>query len=775
MLWDRSLAYQAEALVNFDPVDRTVLANEQVDASGRSWRSGALVEKIKLRQWFFRITAFQESLLDNLDYLGAGGKWPERVISQQRNWLGRSVGAKIKFTVERFHGESEEVSIFTTRPDTLFGVTYLAVSPSHPLVSSCAEESVELQRFLAEQSSSTPDSQQGFQLPKISATNPIANIVNRPEERLPVFVASYVLDDYGEGAVMGVPAHDARDLAFWKQNRPLSRVPIVVSSDVNPKNLEPRAADVPLARTERGLLTSLCGPYSGLSSDNAARTIIAQLRESGRAEVAESWRLRDWLVSRQRYWGTPIPMIHCKQCGIVPVPDDQLPVELPKLDLSFRGMRGNPLDKIEKWVNIPCPSCSGPAKRDTDTMDTFVDSSWYFLRFLDVHNQSEPFDGSVFDSGPPVDTYVGGSEHAILHLLYARFIYKFLADEEFAGRRPVGPGHVQEPFHQLISQGMVHGKTYSDPVTGRFLLPNEITHTDGVAVIKASGITPNVTWEKMSKSKHNGVDPATCIDKYGADATRAHILFSAPIGEILQWDDEKIVGIQRWFQRISRLVAQFQESHTPQSQEALGPLVAQARPNLEHFDTNNAQAFLLTQKTIKSVTHTFEHDLYGLNTTVSDLIKLTNGLLSCDMHKLTFWVAYNSLATLLRLLAPIAPAFAEQLWEDLHARVGGPDDITSIFGAGWPKIVLEDRLEALYKGRMETTKCAVQINGKLRFTAEVPALGLEEANQEERERTLVETILSTSEGKYWLQEKNEWEARKRVVVVGGGKLVNVVF
>jgi leucyl-tRNA synthetase len=658
------------------------------------------------------------------------------------------------------------VHVFTTRPDTLFGVTYLALSLSHPIVEKLAEDLPDLRAFLSKKSSFSPDSKEGFLLPSISALHPLSTSSDRLAVPLPIFVAPYVLEDYGEGAVMGVPGHDARDLAFWKKHQPESHIPLVVSSGAPFENLEPIALDLNEAFPDRGVLTPLCGQFAGLQSVEAGKKIVNELHKKRLGEMAEMWRLRDWLVSRQRYWGTPIPVIHCKSCGIVPVPQDQLPVELPRLDSSVRGMTGNPLDKLDAWVNTVCPSCHGPAKRETDTMDTFVDSSWYYMRFPDAHNDAEPFSLQSASSTLPVDTYIGGVEHAILHLLYARFIYKFLASEGL-----IKQANVQEPFSQLVTQGMVHGRTFSDLKTGQFLLPHEVegAETPEPKII-ATGETPAVTWEKMSKSKHNGVDPSTCIQKYGADATRAHILFAAPVSEILQWDEEKIVGVQRWFHRISRLVSQF-----PDKSFDLEP---KAFDHLSRLTGVSADAFVLTQNTIKTVTRTFEQDIYGLNTAVSDLIKLTNGLTSMSLSTLDPWVAYDSLSALLRMLAPIAPAFAEQCWEELHTIVNNPLAYKSVLEAGWPEHILTADLEARYQERMKTTTCAVQVNGKLRFTAEVPVVKSHAQNDNDRkaiESLLITSILETEEGKYWLIQKNDWEKRKRVVVVGGGKLVNIVF
>lgn len=633
-LYKKGLAYQDEAMVNWDPVDKTVLANEQVDSNGRSWRSGAKVEQRQLKQWFFRITAFAESLYRDLDFLARDGHWPNRVLSMQRHWLGRSSGAKINFVVVD-QNQVTPVEIFTTRPDTLFGVQYLALSTKHPLVLKAAKDSSELRDFLAAASNLPHDTKRGFRLTNLSAINPVdRNVSRKAQRRLPVFVAPYVVSDYGEGAVMGVPAHDERDFEFWhEQGEKVVRRVIEPagkeSSDVgdnNPDDAQYRAF------TARGVLNGQCGKYQGLLSDDAAAKIVQDLQfKNESAHSFTSWRLRDWLVSRQRYWGTPIPIIHCAQCGVVPVPEDQLPVELPVLEEDRPNKSGNPLEKAADWVKTSCPNCHGPANRDTDTMDTFVDSSWYYLRFMDPHNDTELFSLKAVADYKAVDAYVGGVEHAILHLLYSRFIYKFLSAEglipQFSYKAP------QEPFQTLYTQGMVRARTFSDPSDGRFLRPDEVAGADSAnPVIKSSGQKALVTWEKMSKSKHNGVDPISCIEKYGTDATRAHILFSAPISETLDWDEEKIVGMQRWFQRIERVV----DAAVDTVEHAVMDLDVAAPPPFDIFLAQEPEIFsdslidtiTTINTTIHSVRSTLSTNLYTLNNTISDLIKLTNHLAS---------------------------------------------------------------------------------------------------------------------------------------------------
>ena len=765
MLYKRDLAYQADALVNWDPVDMTVLANEQVDSNGRSWRSGAVVEQKYLRQWFFRITAFQKPLLEDLDLLSRQNRWPARVLTQQRNWLGKSSGTRLRIDVEHPSGNISHHYVFTTRPDTIFGAKYLAVSLRHELSGKYKNEVSALQNLLDANSPPDSTSKVGVRLP-VKARIPSVS----EEFNLQVYSAPYVLDSYGEGAVMGVPAHDSRDLAFWKQNDPREEIPVVVhASGTQLTKLHIRPEELDGAITEPGTLTKLCGKFAGMESAKAAENIVHELSQSGEVDSRlaikhDNWRLRDWLVSRQRYWGTPIPIVHCKTCGTVPVPEVDLPIELPRLEDSMKGQRGNPLDTMEDWANVPCPSCSQPARRETDTMDTFVDSSWYYARFIDPNNSNEPFSQSAAEAMLPVDTYVGGVEHAILHLLYARFIYKFLCSENRISQGTTNT----EPFQQLIAQGMVHGKTFSNPTDGRFLKPDEIETVDGSTVIKKTGKFAGVSWEKMSKSKHNGVDPSTCIQKYGADATRAHILFAAPVSEVLQWDEEKIVGIQRWFTRVERIlpsasqlkVEEFERMPTHECLAGMSP--------------DNAALLLATHATVASVLQTFEKDLYSLNTVISDLIKLTN-LIHETGKDVDPRVANIAVYALLRMIAPIAPAFAEECWEKMTTKTG--TQFGSILFRPWPCDIISSQQENELRSSEVTMTCTVQINGKVKFTAKIPKLSTALAAEASEERTqkIVDAVLETEEGRLWLTEKNEWKKRRKVILVGGGKILSVVF
>ena len=774
-----------------------------------SWRSGAKVEKLKLRQWFIRITDFKEALLKDLDSLEGG--WPDRVLSMQRNWLGKSTGAKIKFNVV-LPNDNVSVGVFTTRPDTLYGVRYLALSIDHPLVRNTAKTAPGLQEFLDSASSLPPDSKAGYRLPEVNAINPLAKLEQDNAEKfsVPVFVAPYVLGEYGEGAVMGVPGHDSRDLAFWRENSDPAPIPVVVaptSPGLASQNQDPWLLPSKDYKpfTGQGVLSSLCGRYEGRESSEAGKMIVQDLRnQGGLADFEESWRLRDWLISRQRHWGTPIPIIHCSNCGPVPVPNGQLPVELPKIEASWlQGKRGNPLESAKEWLHTPCPKCKGPAQRDTDTMDTFVDSSWYSLRFPDASNADLPFSPS---SVRPVDTYIGGVEHAILHLLYARFIYKFLSSTDLFPQASESQANnltgSREPFRALLSQGMVHGKTFSDPSTGRFLRPSELDLTDPSSPsIRNTQVVPNISFEKMSKSKYNGVDPTTCVFKYGADATRAHVLFSAPVSEVLEWDESKIVGIHRWFSRLWKIVSDGREVLTAGSfsltADQLMSGQAMSVTELETLTESEMEILLSAQATISSVSNCLDKNPYGLNTVISDLTKFTNAL-SSSMTTTTSpsspqsaasqTILYTSISTLLRLLSPVAPALTSECWEVLHGPILNsnskhPTQIPSIFSSPWPGSILTQDQERALRSRGRKT-VAVQINGKLRFKVDIPQQNSREAsssatskekNGADEDSRIFSCILDTEQGRTWLQEKNNWEKRKRVVVVGGGRVVNVVF
>ncbi|KAK3686057.1 hypothetical protein B0T22DRAFT_240301 [Podospora appendiculata] len=774
LLQERGLAYQAEAEVNYDPVDKTVLANEQVDANGLSWRSGAKVEKRNLKQWFLRISEFRDSLLEDLETLAKDGAWPERVLAMQKNWLGKSVGATIKFPIVAFAQDlHKSIEVFTSRPDTLFGVQYLALASTHPIVSRLAKTDPDLQAFIDTLPALPPDSKVGFLLPHLRAVNPLAYHEDTPEatkKSLSIYVAPYVIGDYGEGAVMGVPGHDVRDNAFWKAHHYDSPVRIVLAaSEIDTTTAIPNEPFV-----DHGIMTEHSGLYKGKTSQEGGEELVTLLESAKLAERVEKWRLRDWLISRQRYWGTPIPIIHCGSCGAVPVPDEDLPVVLPEVDEHWAEKKmGNPLETLDDWVNTSCPKCGGEAKRDTDTMDTFVDSSWYYMRFIDPHNEKAPFSAEMAKSMLPVDIYIGGVEHAILHLLYARFIYKFLMTSSLVPTEGESSPNEYEPFKRLVTQGMVHGKTYSDPSTGRFLKPDEVDlSTPSRPIVIATGDQANVSFEKMSKSKYNGVDPTSFIGQYGADATRAHMLFQAPVSEVLEWDEVKIAGVTRWLNRLYDIVVRLQGAEptsTPPKVYFENSAVAAASMSAEELARWDANAALWrdVQKTITSVTASY-NKVYALNTAVSDLMSLTNTIAAASDGGADVSVQREAVSALLRMAAPITPAFAEECWSILSP------SSPSLFSQGGTLFPVLDGSAGLLQARKQT--CAVQVNGKLRFAVEIPKPSAELKGDQLRE-WLVEQIMETEEAKA-RREKGSLgdvgEARK-VIVVKEGKVVNFVF
>jgi leucyl-tRNA synthetase len=777
------------AVVNWDPVDKTVLANEQVDSEGRSWRSGAIVEQRPLEQWFLRITEFKEALFRDLDELAKDDCWPERVLTMQKNWLGRTTGARYRFPLS-IVGESqlrgaelEILEIYTTRPETIFGAQFLAVSPDSKLAKQLASSDSSIREYLAGLDASEEKRMQGYKIPYIQAHNPIscmgAELSHQPAP-LPVYIAPYVRADYETGAVMGVPAHDLRDFTFWKQNSS-GTVKYAVTPD--PTGAVPTLNGPYL---ESGYMTQLAGNYYQRSSDEIVEPLVERVqKETQLAELRTKWKLRDWLISRQRYWGTPIPIIHCDSCGLQPVPDDQLPVELPQVDHHWaNGKAGNPLECAAEWVNTTCPKCQGPAKRDTDTMDTFVDSSWYYMRFADPHNKDAPISELAARTRLPVDVYIGGVEHAILHLLYARFFYKAVMGNMFPKQGKTSTESTidarlqvsYEPFKRLITQGMVHGKTCIDPDNGRFLKPDEVDLSNpSEPKIKATGKRPSITYEKMSKSKHNGVDPTKFISQYGADATRAHILFQAPVAEVLNWDDDKISGITRWLRRVYdhvHTLAAVSEGSDEYSMSFNGQkfftktddeLNAMAIEEKKQWEYNR-NIWRAVQESILSVTAAYDK-IYSLNTAVSTLMSLTNVIL--DKPGVSERVRLAATTELIRLMAPITPAFAEECWSLLYPKGGMLFDEAA--PARWPSP--DGSLPLLQVNR---TKCTVAVNGKRRCVVDIP---LKPDDIEDSGLTLeawiTDQILKTAGAQEKLSTpENDIRKATKVFVMKGGKGVN---
>ncbi|KAH7392964.1 leucyl-tRNA synthetase [Pyrenochaeta sp. MPI-SDFR-AT-0127] len=823
MLHERGLAYQAESLVNYDPVDETVLANEQVDSNGCSWRSGAKVERRMLKQWFLKIKEFQEPLLHDMAALAENGRWPDKVLAMQRNWIGKSEGTKLSFDIAARTGDLKfkPVDVFTTRADTLFGVQYIALSLSHPIVQQLVVEDGSLRAFVERAKDLPPDTKEGFLLSSIVAKNPIIDCTDDADSSadasVPVYVAPYVLEDYGSGAVMGVPGHDVRDHAFWRHNAGIAPIEVVITTEpgLSPSPLVPGEADKPV--TERGFIAAHINGFAGMPSQQAVDKILEQLRQHGyAAEKTTNWRLRDWLISRQRYWGTPIPIIHCASCGSVPVPEQDLPVELPSLpDSFFEGRKGNPLAEDEQWKKTPCPKCGSPAVRETDTMDTFMCSSWYFFRFLDVTNETALLNPQEANDGMPVDLYIGGVEHAILHLLYARFISKFLATTSVWPKGNLAHG---EPFKRLITQGMVHGETFTDPENGRFLRPDEVDLTNpSKPHIKASGLTPTVSYEKMSKSKYNGVDPGATIAKYGADATRAHMLFQAPVGDVLEWDEKKITGVQRWLHRVVRLSSSvwnpdggLENFEIPIELDAnlvdiLQELSAKGvwNPTVGESLTasltpEDAKLWAQTQRTIASTTESYS-ETYSLNTIVSDLMTLTNTIWDTPHSSAaTPYIKWYSTIHLIRMMAPIAPGVAEEAWHltthnssSAHSSAGGslgPQSLPTVFASGFPVADLK-----IIPTLSRTRKCVVQVDGKRKFEVDINKLpeSISAKNMQAVSSWVLDELIKTDEGREWLDKETGkiWKLSQtteshpafdmipkgwKVIAVNGGALCNLV-
>ncbi|HEX3538779.1 MAG TPA: leucine--tRNA ligase [Stellaceae bacterium] len=665
------LAYRKESWVNWDPVEHTVLANEQV-IEGRGWRSGALVEKRLLSQWFLRITAFSDELLESI---GSLDRWPERVRVMQENWIGRSEGAQVTFPIA---GSTDAVEVFTTRPDTLYGASFLALSPHHPLTQQMAANDSALREFIAEcdrlgtsEAAIEAAEKRGYRT-ALEAVHPLD-----PNRRVPVYVANFVLMEYGTGAIFGCPAHDQRDLDFARKYD-LPVIPVVLPPDADPATFA--VGDTAYVDDGRIFNSDF---LDGLSVPDAKRAVGERLEELGRGRRTIAYRLRDWGVSRQRYWGCPIPLIHCAKCGIVPVPEKDLPVELPR-DVSF-DKPGNPLDRHPTWKNVTCPDCNGPATRETDTLDTFVDSSWYFLRFCSARAPIA-FERGAAEYWMPVDQYIGGVEHAVLHLLYSRFFTRAL--------KQCGYLDLEEPFAGLFTQGMVLHQTYQN-VDGEWLFPEEVTPGSDGNYIDRLG-RPVVTGrnEKMSKSKKNVVGLDEIVDSYGADTARLYLMSDSPPERDLEWTETGIEGAWRYVNRLWRMVSEPTVTLPP-----VGATVPNSIPPAL-LDVRR-----MIHKTIAAVTDDLEK--FRFNRAVARIRELTNALegIPADAPDAGA-VLREGLETVTRLIGPIMPHLSEEMWRAL----GRP---TLIAETRWPKADPE-------LARDEQVTIAVQVNGKLRATLDLP-------------------------------------------------------
>ncbi len=697
-LYAAGLVYRKESAVNWDPVDMTVLANEQV-IDGKGWRSGAPVERRKLSQWFLKITDFAEDLLAGL---GTLDQWPDKVRLMQENWIGRSQGLKCTF---RFPGGSDGIDVFTTRPDTMFGASFVAIAADHPVAQKLAANAPDLQAFIEEcrkGGTTAADietaEKRGFNT-GLSVEHPLD-----ASWHLPVYVANFVLMDYGTGAVFGCPAHDQRDLDFArKYHLPVTRV--VADGDETDSAF---AGDV--AFTGPGMIVNSHW-MNGMTIDQAKADVIARAQAEGWGEGQTQYRLRDWGVSRQRYWGTPIPIIHCQACGAVPVPDNQLPVTLPE-DVSF-DIPGNPLDRHPTWSKVDCPKCNQPARRETDTLDTFVDSSWYFIRFASQPTD-KPFDRAVAEKWLPVDQYIGGVEHAILHLLYARFWTRAL--------NHIGLIDVKEPFASLFTQGMVTHQTYQD-ANGTWLSPDQVRREGDIWTIIDSG-APAVAGriEKMSKSKKNVVDPDDIVDQYGADAVRWFMLSDSPPERDLEWSEAGIEGCWRFVQRLWRLTAQ----------------VSGAQGTDKALDRKTHQVIAGVGADIEAL---------AFNKAVAKIYDLANAI-----EKAAPSASRDSaIRNILLFSAPMVPHLAEEAWTVLGTNNGGG----LIADAAWPTVdpaLLEE----------DEVTIAIQVKGKLRDTLTV-AKGLPQSEME---------ALALASQK--VQHAIEGADIKKIIVVPD-RLVNIVL
>ena len=705
-MFERGLAYRRRSSVNWCPSCNTVLANEQV-VDGKCWRCDSPVETRDLEQWFFRITAYADELLDATKELTG---WPDKVLTMQGNWIGRSEGAKVKFAVE---GQPDTaIEVFTTRIDTIFGATFVLLGPEHPLVARFADTAADPQEFRRQAQAfrlqdraarlSGEIEKQGFDT-GVKAINPFTNLP------VPIWVANFVLGEYGTGAVMAVPAHDQRDFEFARKYHLPIRV--VVTPEGQPRDADTLAE----AADAYGTLVD-SGEFTGLASEDAQRRMIAAMQPRAVAEGTIQYRLKDWGISRQRYWGTPIPMIYCETDGIVPVPFDQLPVVLPKVT-EFTGRGDSPLAQVPEFVNVRCPRCGSPARRETDTMDTFVDSSWYFYRFADPRNQEMPFDPAKVKYWLPVDFYSGGVEHAILHLIYSRFFARVFRD--------LGLVEHSEPFTQLLTQGMV---------------------------LKDGNV--------MSKSKGNVVDPDTMLQQFGADALRLYVMFVAPPEKEVEWTDTGLKGAFGFLARVWRLVDHWTET--------IGGEGIDSPDTCDNLDAAERALRRKTHDTIRRVTVDIEQR-QQLNTAVSAMMELVNELYAFSEktvtggpgrridedvehagqveRKETICVIREAVEALIRMLAPFAPHTAEELWEQL----GNKEGLTA---AAWPVFNAD-------VAKAEEVVIPVQVNGKVRARLTVAA----ETSEQELERL----ALADAAVQAHLAGKTV-----KKVVVAKGRLVSVV-
>ncbi|WP_303722610.1 leucine--tRNA ligase [Malonomonas rubra] len=707
-MYERGLAYKKGSSVNWCPDCATVLANEQVE-DGCCWRCHSLVEQKELEQWFFKITDYADELLDFTEKLPG---WPERVLAMQRNWIGKSYGCEIEFPVA---DTSAKVKVFTTRPDTLFGATFMSLAPEHPMVKQLVttEQQGAVEEFIAKVERQDKIERTSGDLVKLGVFTGTYCINPLTGNKIPVFLANFVLMDYGTGAVMAVPAHDQRDFEFARKYD----LPIQVV--IQPEGDALIAAQMEEAYVGPGQLVN-SGQFNGIENDTAKEKIAAYLDERNEGRKTVNFRLRDWGVSRQRYWGTPIPIIYCSSCGAVPVPEDDLPVVLPD-DVELTGEGGSPLARHEAFLNVDCPTCGKQARRESDTFDTFVESSWYFARYASPNYTDGPLDKEAANYWLPVDQYIGGIEHAVMHLLYARFYTKVLRD--------LGMLDVDEPFTNLLTQGMVCMETQKCSEHG-WLYPEQVA--DGKCINCGQTAELGRT-EKMSKSKKNVIDPNALIDQYGADTARLFSLFAAPPEKDLEWNEQGVEGCSRFLGRVWRAVLD--------NLELIGGADIPT-------DASGAAADLRrkTHQTIKKVTEDID-GRFHFNTAIAAVMELVNAIYSFkdgDQHP---GVLREALEAVVRLLNPFVPHACEELWEALGHR-------ESIETTGWPKLdgaaLVSDEITLV-----------VQVNGKVRGKV---SLAADADNAAAEAAALVEPNV----------QRFVADKQVRKIIVVPGRLINIV-
>ena len=726
-MYENGLVYKKKSTVNWCPECQTVLANEQVE-DGMCWRhSKTPVIQKDLEQWFFKITDYADELLEGHKELKEG--WPEKVLTMQKNWIGKSYGTEVNFKIVE---NGQDLPVFTTRVDTLYGVTYAVIAPEHPLVDEILKTNPALKESVSAMKNTDmiERTAEGKEKNGVNTGWHVINPVNGEEVSL--WIGDYVLMNYGTGAVMAVPAHDDRDFAFAKKYELPIKVVINPVDKKTKEEIKIVAEEMENAFIGTGIMTN-SSEFNGISSKDAVVKIAEYVEANNYGERTVKYRLKDWGVSRQRYWGTPIPALYCEKCGVVMEKDENLPVLLPT-DIEFTG-NGNPIETSESFKHAVCPCCGGEARRDTDTMDTFVDSSWYFLRYCDPKNTQLPFAKEIVDGWSPVDQYIGGIEHAVMHLLYSRFFHKVLRD--------LGLLSTNEPFKRLLTQGMVLGPSYYSAAENRFLYAEEVEVRGAQAFLKTTGEELQVKIEKMSKSKNNGVDPEIMITKYGADTTRLFIMFAAPPERELEWNENGLAGAARFLNKIWRLVLENKE-------------YLANKDDVDYSKLSKEDKALVRKlhQTIKKVTDSIEAD-YHFNTSIAATMELLNEMqdfrtqiLGTDKETSESRKVFReAMVNVVIMLSPFTPHFCDELWEEMGNQ-------GNLFFETWPthkeELTIADEIAV-----------AVQVNGKLRGTLEVDRNIAKE--DLEKQALEIENVKKFIEGQTVMK-----------IIVVPGKIVNIV-